>query len=65
MFEKLVDEKTNLGSSNHFDLEKLLELGDWKELFLGLFNVARELFFILDEGGLILSINQVGASTLD
>ncbi|HMN25894.1 MAG: PAS domain S-box protein [Ignavibacteriaceae bacterium] len=65
MFEKLVDEKTNLGSSNHFDLEKLLELGDWKELFLGLFNVARELFFILDEGGSILSINQFGASTLD
>ncbi len=65
MFEKLVEEKTNLGSSNHFDLEKLLELGDWKELFLGLFDVAKELFFILDEGGLILSINQFGASTLD
>ena len=65
MLEKLVEEKTNLGSSNNFDLEKLLELGDWKELFLGLFDVARELFFILDERGLILSINQFGASALD
>jgi PAS domain S-box-containing protein len=65
MFEKLVEEKTGLGSNNYFDLEKLLELGDWKELFLGLFDVARELFFILDEEGLILAINQFGASTLD
>ncbi|MEO8231727.1 MAG: ATP-binding protein, partial [Ignavibacteriota bacterium] len=65
MFENLVEEKTNLGSTNSFDLEKLLELGDWKELFLGLFDVARELFFILDERGLILSINQFGASALD
>ena len=65
MFEKLLEEKTNSGSEYNFDLDKLLELGDWKELFLGLFDIARELFFILDEQGLILSINQFGASTLD
>ncbi|MBK7632151.1 MAG: PAS domain S-box protein [Ignavibacteriales bacterium] len=65
MFENLVEETKDLGSKNDFDLEKLLELGDWKELFLGLFDVARELFFILDEDGLILSINQFGASSLD
>ncbi len=65
MLKQLMEEKSNLESSNHFDLKKLLEIGDWKELFLGLFNVARELFFILNEEGYILSINQFGASTLD
>ena len=50
---------------NNFDLEKLQKLGDWKELFLGLFDVARQLLFILDEDGSIISINQFGASALD
>ncbi len=65
MLEEIIEETSNLGSNNNFDLEKLLKLGDWKELFLGLFDVARELLFILDEDGLIISINQFGASALD
>ena len=65
MLEEIIEETSNLGSNNNFDLEKLQKLGDWKELFLGLFDVARELLFILDEDGLIISINQFGASALD
>jgi PAS domain S-box-containing protein len=65
MLEEIIEETSNLGSNNSFDLEKLLKLGDWKELFLGLFDVARELLFILDEDGSIISINQFGASALD
>jgi signal transduction histidine kinase len=65
MLEEIIEETSNLGSNNNFDLEKLLKLGDWKELFLGLFDVARELLFILDEDGSIISINQFGASALD
>jgi PAS domain S-box-containing protein len=65
MLEEIIEETSNLGSNNNFDFEKLLKLGDWKELFLGLFDVARELLFILDEDGSIISINQFGASALD
>ncbi len=65
MLEEIIEETSNLGSNNNFDLEKLQKLGDWKELFLGLFDVARELLFILDEDGSIISINQFGASALD
>lgn len=65
MLEEIIEETSNFGSNNNFDLEKLLKLGHWKELFLGLFDVARELLFILDEDGLIISINQFGASALD
>ncbi|MBE0551811.1 MAG: PAS domain-containing protein [Ignavibacterium sp.] len=65
MLEEIIEETSNLGSNKNFDLEKLLKLGDWKELFLGLFDVARELLFILDEDGSIISINQFGASALD
>ena len=64
MLEEIIEETSNSGSIN-IDLEKLQKLGDWKELFLGLFDVARELLFVLDEGGLIISINQFGASALD
>jgi PAS domain S-box-containing protein len=64
MLEAIIEETSNLGSDT-LDLNKLNKLGDWKELFLGLFNVARELFFILDENGLIISINEFGASSLD
>jgi len=64
MLEEIIEETSNSGSIN-IDLEKLHKLGDWKELFLGLFDVARELLFVLDEGGLIISINQFGASALD
>ena len=65
MFEDLKEESSDLGSTNDIDLEKLLKLGDWKRLFLGLFDIARELFFVLDENGLIITINQFGASALD
>lgn len=65
MFEHLTEESSNLGSNNDVDLEKLLKLGDWKGLFLGLFDIARELFFVLDENGAIITINQFGASALD
>ncbi|HEX7358610.1 MAG TPA: ATP-binding protein [Ignavibacteriaceae bacterium] len=63
--EELIENSSNLRSDIHFDLEKLLTLGDWKELFLGLFDVARELFFILDTDGSIIAINKYGASALD
>lgn len=65
MFEQLTEESSDLGSNNDVDLEKLLKLGDWKGLFLGLFDIARELFFVLDENGSIITINQFGASSLD
>jgi len=65
MLEEIIEETSNLGSNDNFDLEKLQKLGDWKELFLGLFDVARQLLFILDEDGSIISINQFGASALD
>ena len=65
MFEEIVEESSNLGLNGNIDLEKLIKLGDWKELFLGLFDVARELLFVLDEDGSIISINQFGASALD
>lgn len=65
MLEELIENSSNLRSDIHFDLEKLLTLGDWKELFLGLFDVARELFFILDTDGSIIAINKYGASALD
>ena len=64
MLEEIIEETSNSGSIN-IDLEKLHKLGDWKELFLGLFDVARELLFVLDEGGLIISINRYGTSALD
>jgi PAS domain S-box-containing protein len=65
MLEELIEETSNFESNNDIDFEKLIKLGDWKELFLGLFDVARELLFILDGNGLIISINQFGASALD
>jgi len=65
MLEEIIEETSNSGSIENIDLEKLLKLGDWKELFTGLFNVARELLFVLDENGSIISINQFGASSLD
>lgn len=65
MLEKLIEENPNIGSTDNIDLEKLIKIGDWKELFLGLFDVARELLFILDENGSIISINKFGAAALD
>jgi PAS domain S-box-containing protein len=65
ILEELIEQTSNFGSNNNIDFEKLIKLGDWKELFLGLFDVSRELLFILDGNGLIISINQFGASALD
>lgn len=48
-----------------FDLNSLNKVGEWKELFLGLFEVSRELIFILNEEGSITAINQHGAGSLD
>jgi PAS domain S-box-containing protein len=65
MLEYQIEETSNFGSNNNFDFKKLIMLGDWKELFIGLFDVTRELLFIIDEVGSIVSINQFGASALD
>jgi PAS domain S-box-containing protein len=43
----------------------LLKVSDWKNLFLGLFEISRDLVFILDEKGSIIAINKYGASGLD
>lgn len=56
---------TSVGTATEFDLEALTKLGGWKELFLGLFDVSRELIFVLDESGSIIIINQLGAASLD
>jgi PAS domain S-box-containing protein len=65
MLEELIEETSNFESNTNIDFAKLIKLGDWKELFLGLFDVSRDLLFILDEYGLIISINKSGASALD
>ncbi len=64
MFEELNVETSNLESSDQV-LEKLKKLGKWQDLFFGLFDVSRELMFILDEDGIILTINSFGATSLD
>ena len=51
--------------SKDLDSELLLNVGDWKSLFLGLFDVSRDLIFILDEEGKIVTINRHGATKLD
>lgn len=48
-----------------FDLNSLQKVGGWKELFQGLFEVSRELIFILNEEGNIIAINHYGAGSLD
>ncbi|HMN49047.1 MAG TPA: ATP-binding protein [Ignavibacteriaceae bacterium] len=50
---------------NGIDSESLSRIGDWKDLFLGLLDVARDLIFILNEEGFIVLINQYGAASLD
>jgi len=64
MFEEIKEDISNTISSNIVQ-EQLQKLGEWKELFLGLFDVSRELIFILDEIGNIIAINNFGASSLD
>jgi PAS domain S-box-containing protein len=66
MIESLKKEIVDLELiSKDIDVESLLKIGDWKELFLGLFDVSRDLIFILDEEGRIIAINQYGAIKLD
>ncbi len=43
----------------------LLKVADWKNLFLGLFEISRDLVFILDDKGCIIAINKQGAYSLD
>ena len=64
MFEEIKEDISNTISSDIVQ-EQLQKLGEWKELFLGLFDVSRELIFILDEIGNITAINNFGASSLD
>lgn len=65
MSKIIVNKKNTLDYLQDFDLNSLNKVGEWKELFLGLFEVSRELIFILNEEGNIISINQYGAGSLD
>ena len=65
MFDEFTEDSTDTRLNDYIDLESLQNLGDWKELFLGLFDVARELFFILNEEGTIIIVNQSGAASLE
>lgn len=56
---------SGLELSKEIDSDLLLKIGNWDELFLGLFNVTKDLIFILDESGTIVAINQYGASSLE
>jgi len=56
---------SGLELSKEIDSNLLLKIGNWDELFLGLFNVIKDLIFILDESGTIVAINQYGASSLE
>ena len=64
MFEEATEETFYSEANNNSDQQALEKLGDWKELFFGLFDVARELLFILDAEGEILVVNEFGASSL-
>ena len=64
MFEEL-KEKISTDVTNDIVQQQLQKLGEWKDLFLGLFDVSRELMFILDEVGNIVTINNFGASSLE
>ena len=64
MFE---DQKINISNMsleliNHKQLEKL---GEWKELFFGLFDISQDLMFIFNENGEIILVNHVGAAQLE
>lgn len=65
MTEEINKDTGSVITSKEFDLEALIKLGEWKDLFLGLFDVSRNLIFILDENGSIIIINQSGAAGLD
>ena len=65
MFEEETEQILNSQPISSFDQKSLEKLGNWKELFLGLFDVARELCFILDKDGKFIIVNEFGASSLD
>ncbi len=65
MVEDLNKEIASYEMAQGIDSEALSKIGDWKELFLGLFNIAHDLILILDQEGNIVSINQFGAGLLD
>lgn len=65
MIDNSNKEITSFDSSEEMATELLNKIGDWKDLFLGLFDVIRDLIFILDENGTIVAINQYGAASLD
>jgi PAS domain S-box-containing protein len=65
MITDLNKDISTLEKIKDIDLDLLAKIGDWKELFLGLFDVARNLIFILDDNGIIIAINKNGAAKLD
>lgn len=64
MFEDLNKEAAQKGNIT-YNTELVKKLGDWKDLFVGLVDVLKDLVFILDKEGRIVLINQYGASQLD
>ena len=65
MFEEETEQAVNNKPLSNGDQKALEKLGNWKELFLGLFDVARELCFILDKEGKFILLNEFGAASLD
>lgn len=65
MPEEINKDIESVSTTKEFDLEALLKLGGWNELFLGLLDVSKDLIFILDEKGSIIIVNQSGATGLD
>jgi len=65
MFEETTEQPLKKSHDQAIDLSPLEKLGEWKNLFLGMFDVARDLHFVLDEQGRFLLINELGAASLD
>ena len=65
MFEESTEKSLKKSQNQNVNLTSLEKLGEWKNLFLGLFDVARDLHFILDEDGRFILINELGAASLD
>jgi PAS domain S-box-containing protein len=65
MFEEVAEQSLRKSPDKGIDISSLERLGEWKALFLGLFDVSRDLHFVLDQEGKILIINELGAASLD
>lgn len=65
MFEESTEKSLKKSQNQNVNLTSLEKLGEWKNLFLGLFDVARDLHFILNEDGRFILINELGAASLD